>query len=61
MWREDIQDNIKAAACAQTANRLTLWFCICMLQMGAENHSGDIKERSRECFEIEVKKMLLKK
>lgn len=51
---------MKEGACAQTANRLTPWFCICMLQMGVENHSGDIKERSREGFEIEVKKLLLK-
>lgn len=61
MWREDIQDNIKEIACAQTANRLTPWFCICTLQMGVENRSGDIKERSTECSEIEVKKLLLKK
>ena len=56
MWREDVQDNIKEVACAQTANRLTPWFCICVLQMGVENCSGGIKERSRECFEIEMKK-----
>lgn len=56
-----MQDNIKETARAQTANRLTPWFCIFMLQMGVENCSGDIKERSRECFEIEVKKLLLKK
>lgn len=61
MWREDVQDNIKEVACAQTANRLTPWFCIRMLQMGVENHSADIKERSRDCFEIEAKKLLLKK
>lgn len=35
--------------CAQTANRLTFCFCICILQAGAEDHSQGIKERNRDC------------
>lgn len=61
MWGEGIQNNIEEAVCAQTANRLTCCFCACILQAGAEDHSQGIKETNRDCFEMEVKNLHLKK
>lgn len=61
MWGEGIQNSIEEAVCAQTANRLTFCFCARILQAGAENHSQGIKERNRDCFEMEVKNLHLKR